>query len=224
MDDAETRTDLVPLFLTTEHYNLSTARSGTIADSNGRASLFLGVLSSSVVALALVAQVSRAGRIFLVFASVLLPVVSFLGFMSFHRIVQSTVEYMIYTGSIQRVRRYYIDAAPAVAEYLVVPPPEDNAASLRALGMARTGAQQTFFTLAGSIGLIVAAILGVYLGVILLPALGVAPVVSGICGASAFVIAAAVFLRHAHLRFEAAAATYMLPRSPRADVAQQRAS
>ena len=211
MDEAARRTELAPLFLTTEHYNLSTARSGTIADSNGRASLFLGVLSSSVVALALVAQVSRVGEVFLIFASVLLPFVFFLGFMSYWRIVQSTVEYMIYTGSIQRIRRYYLDIAPEIAQYLVVPPPQDDKGSLRALGMARSGSRQTFFTLAGLIGVIDAGVLGVYLGLILLPAVGAEPLISGLAGAGVFVLAAAIFLRRAHVQFEAAAATYMVP-------------
>jgi hypothetical protein len=211
MDEAARHAELVPLFLTTEHYNLSTARSGTIADSNGRASLFLGVLSSSVVALALVAQVSRVGKVFLIFASVLLPLVFFLGFMSFWRIVQSSVEYMIYTGSIQRIRRYYLDAAPEIAPYFVVPPPEDIQGGLRALGIARSGSRQTFFTLAGLIGVIDAAVLGVYLGLILLPAMGVSPLAAGLAGAAVFVLAAGAFLRRAHVQFAEAAATYMVP-------------
>lgn len=211
MEESARRAELLPLFLTTEHYNLSTARSGTIADSNGRASLFLGVLSSSVVALALVAQVSRVGKVFLIFASVLLPFVFFLGFMSFWRIVQSSVEYMIYTGSIQRIRRYYLDAAPEIAPYFVVPPPEDNPSGLRALGMARSGSRQTFFTLAGLIGVIDAGVLGVYLGLILLPAVGAEPLISGVAGAAVFVLAAAIFLRRAHVQFAAAAETYMVP-------------
>jgi hypothetical protein len=38
--------------MTTEHYNLQTGRSMTIAEANGRASLFVGAVSSGLVALA----------------------------------------------------------------------------------------------------------------------------------------------------------------------------
>jgi hypothetical protein len=45
----------VLLALTTEHFTLQTARAVTVSDSNGRTALYLGSLSSSLVALALVA-------------------------------------------------------------------------------------------------------------------------------------------------------------------------
>ncbi len=42
--------------VTTEHYNLQSGRSATIAEANGRATLFVGAVSSALVALALVGQ------------------------------------------------------------------------------------------------------------------------------------------------------------------------
>jgi hypothetical protein len=39
--------------LTTEHFNLQTARMGTIAEANGRSTLYLGTLSSAAIAIAL---------------------------------------------------------------------------------------------------------------------------------------------------------------------------
>jgi hypothetical protein len=50
--------------LTTEHFNLQTARMGTIAEANGRSTLYLGALSSTVIALAFVGQASELGRPF----------------------------------------------------------------------------------------------------------------------------------------------------------------
>src|SRR6516162_9015914 len=47
--------------MTTEHYNLQSGRAMTISDSNGRASLFLGTVSTSLVALAFVGGISRIG-------------------------------------------------------------------------------------------------------------------------------------------------------------------
>ena len=40
--------------LTTEHFNLQTARMGTIAEANGRSTLYLGALSSATIAIAFV--------------------------------------------------------------------------------------------------------------------------------------------------------------------------
>ena len=42
--------------LTTEHFNLQSARMGTITEANGRATLYLGTLSSAVIAIAFVGQ------------------------------------------------------------------------------------------------------------------------------------------------------------------------
>jgi hypothetical protein len=43
-------------FLTTEHFNLASARAGTISETNGRASVFLGSVSAALVAVALAGQ------------------------------------------------------------------------------------------------------------------------------------------------------------------------
>ena len=59
--------------MTTEHYNLQTGRSMTIAEANGRASLFVGAVSSGLVALAFVGQLSHLGTAFFVFSLVVLP-------------------------------------------------------------------------------------------------------------------------------------------------------
>ncbi len=47
--------------ITTEHYNLQTGRSMAIAETNGRASLFVGAVSSGLIALTFVGQISHLG-------------------------------------------------------------------------------------------------------------------------------------------------------------------
>ena len=54
--------------LTTEHFNLQSARMGTIAEANGRATLYLGTLSSSVIAITFVGQANQLGDTFYRFA------------------------------------------------------------------------------------------------------------------------------------------------------------
>jgi hypothetical protein len=65
--------------LTTEHFNLQSARMGTITEANGRATLYLGTLSSSVIAIAFVGQANQLGDAFYLFALTLLPPVFLLG-------------------------------------------------------------------------------------------------------------------------------------------------
>jgi hypothetical protein len=48
-------------FVTTEHFTLVSARSSTISESTGRASVFLGAVSGGLVALGLVATAVKTG-------------------------------------------------------------------------------------------------------------------------------------------------------------------
>src|SRR5215212_2711603 len=96
-------------FMTTEHFVLQTAKSATVAESNGRSALFIGALSSSVVALAMVAQVSGIGEAFFIFALVLLPSLFFLGTVTFQRLVQSGIEDYILARGVNRIRHYYVE-------------------------------------------------------------------------------------------------------------------
>jgi hypothetical protein len=48
-------------FATTEHFTLQVARGATIAESTGRATMFLGAVSGGLIALGLIATASRVG-------------------------------------------------------------------------------------------------------------------------------------------------------------------
>jgi hypothetical protein len=108
--------------LTTEHFNLQSARMGTITEANGRATLYLGTLSSSVIAIAFVGQANQLGDAFYLFALTLLPPVFLLGVFSFLRLVQTSIEDMVYALGSFRIRQYFLDLDPAVAPYF---PPTD---------------------------------------------------------------------------------------------------
>src|SRR5215470_218056 len=75
--------------MTTEHYNLQTGRSMTISEANGRASLFVGAVSSGLIALAFVGHLSHLGTAFYVFSLVVLPTLFFMGLLTFERVLQS---------------------------------------------------------------------------------------------------------------------------------------
>ena len=110
----------VLLAMTTEHFTLQTARAVTVSDSNGRTALYLGSLSSSLVALALVAQQLRFGDVFLVFVLTVLPALLFLGLVTYVRVLHNSVEDIIYARAINRIRHYYTELDPARAGYFLL--------------------------------------------------------------------------------------------------------
>src|SRR6266571_2951652 len=55
--------------ITTEHYNLQTGRSMTVADANGRSTLFIGAVSGALIAIAFTGQVSRMGTAYFVLSA-----------------------------------------------------------------------------------------------------------------------------------------------------------
>jgi len=95
-------------FATTEHFNLQIARALTVSEANGRASIYLAALSSNLIALAFIGQMSRLGVAFYAFALILLPVLAFVGTVTCLRLVQSSVEDIAYAHRIALLRAYYL--------------------------------------------------------------------------------------------------------------------
>src|SRR2546426_4412676 len=98
--------------LTTEHYNLQTGRSMTVADANGRCTLFIGAVSGALIAIAFTGQVSRMGTAFFVFSLVLLPSLLLMGLITFERVLQSAIEDLTYARGIMRIRHLYLSMLP----------------------------------------------------------------------------------------------------------------
>src|SRR5215470_14253369 len=98
--------------VTTEHYNLQTGRSITVAESNGRASLFVGAVSSGLIALAFVGQLSHLGTTFYVFSLVVLPTLLLMGLLTFERVLQSIAADFMFAMGINRIRLLYLEYAP----------------------------------------------------------------------------------------------------------------
>src|SRR3982751_1137959 len=116
--DKATREQILQ-FMTTEHFTLQTARSATVAEANGRASLFIGAVSSGVVALAFIGQVSGISEAFFLFALVLFPSLVFLGIVTFERVLQTALEDWMYACEINRIRHYYAEIAPEMKRYFI---------------------------------------------------------------------------------------------------------
>jgi hypothetical protein len=149
-------------FATTEHFTLQGARAATIAESTGRASMFLFSVSGGLVALGLIATASRVGTAFYAFGLVLLPTLTFVGFVTFERALQSGLEDLGYAHRIALLRGYYFDEAPELIPYLMsVPGPEP----LRVLGLS-AGRWQAFRTVAAMVAVITAVLAGSAIGLL----------------------------------------------------------
>src|SRR5687768_15966646 len=107
-------------FATTEHFNLQTARALTVSEANGRASIYLAALSGNLIALAFVGQMSRLGATFYAFALILLPILAFVGVVTFLRLVQSSIEDIAYANRIALLRCFYMRVSPELEPYLLV--------------------------------------------------------------------------------------------------------
>ena len=154
-DEADPRSVAVT-FVTTEHFVLQGARSATIAESNGRANMFLAAVSGGLVALGLVATASSLGSAFYGFALVLLPTLAFVGFVTFGRTLQSSIEDSEYTRRIALLRGYYFGQAPEIAPYLVRAPPAERLFTQRVPGDRLQG----YRTVAGMVAVITAVLAG----------------------------------------------------------------
>jgi hypothetical protein len=195
--------DYLIKIVTAEHSALQSARSTAVADANGRGALFLGTVSSSLVALALVAQLSQLGAVFFVFAFVLLPTLFFLGIASFDRVLRSAIEETIYVRGINRIRHMYVEIAPEARDYFVMSIYDDPSGSMRRIvgaGGSQARAWQLFLTLAGMIAVVNSVILGVFAGLLAEEAFGLSLYW---CMAVGVVVLILCYLGHQHYQSRA---------------------
>jgi hypothetical protein len=170
-------------FATTEHFNLQTARAVTVSEANGRASIYLAALSSNLIALAFIGQVSRLGVAFYAFALILLPVLAFVGVVTFLRLVQCSIEDLAYAHRVALLRTFYLRLSPELEPYLLTSRETRSAPS----------AWQLTLTAAGMVAVINSVVVAVCAG-LMLEAAGVDSLALPLaCGA---VIGAGAFSLH----------------------------
>jgi len=143
-------------FVTTEHFVLQGARAATIAESNGRANMFLAAVSGGLVALGLVATASNLGSAFYAFGLVLLPTLVFVGLVTFGRALQSSRQDTEYARRIALLRGYYFEHAPEIGPYLPSAPPAERLQMQRVPGDRWQG----YLTVAGMVAVITAVLAG----------------------------------------------------------------
>jgi hypothetical protein len=190
--------------LTTEQFNLQSARLGTITEANGRATLYLSTLSSAVIAIAFVGQANQLGDPFYLFALVVLPPVFLLGVFSFLRLVQTSIEDIVYAVGSFRIRQYFLGLDPAAAPFF---PPTDprGMTKLERIGVVSTGPLQMLLTAASMVASINAIVGGVAVALALRSLLEASVPVSAVVGTLVGLGLAALFFAYQVRRFRRAA-------------------
>jgi hypothetical protein len=103
--------------LTTEHWSLLSSRNLGYQELFGRATVFIGIVSAIVVALALMAQATRFGRDTLLVAALLIAVALFIGLATFVRAVSINYEDARWVEGMRLLRRAYFEIVPELEPY-----------------------------------------------------------------------------------------------------------
>lgn len=172
---------------------LQSSRGASIAESSSRSSLYLTSLSAAVVGLSFVAQASRFGQAFFIFAVAILPVVFFLGVVTYYRVLQTGVEDVIYARAISRIAKFYGEIDPAHADLFHATTVDQ--VGLRRMGLFRLRWQQ-FLSSAATVAIVNSVVGGVFVAVTVAYAAGPPPYAAVLIGAVAAALIALGFLRH----------------------------
>jgi hypothetical protein len=130
--------------LTTEHFTLQGARSQTMSESSSRASLYIGSVSSTLVALGFIGQISEVGDTFDTFALTVLPTLYVLGVFTFVRLVECGFEDFRYGVAINRIRSYYLEVAGERANLFLLSGHDDGQGVFENMGLRPEGRKQYF--------------------------------------------------------------------------------
>jgi type III secretory pathway component EscS len=184
--------------LTTEHWSLLSARTLGYQEMFGRATIFVAVLSGIIVALALLAQVTRFGRETLAFALLLIAVALFIGIVTFVRCVAINYEDARWIRGMNLLRRAYLEMVPELEQFFVTghEPDVDR-------GALRHGLPQHFRNLASSLTTtsgVVAALNSVLAGAlvcVLAMLAGTSMVLGATIGVGVSIVSAILHVRYA---------------------------
>jgi hypothetical protein len=176
--------------LTTEHFTLQGARSQTVTESSARASLYVLSVSSALIALGFISQVSDVGDLFNTFALTVLPTLYVLGVVTFVRLAECGVEDWRYGLAINRIRGYYRETAGDRADLFLLSAHDDAAGVNTNLGLNPEGHAPIFiFSSAIAVinGVVGGAAVALGLGALADASLGVATLSGGVVAIASIV-------------------------------------
>jgi hypothetical protein len=161
-----------------------------ISESLGRTTIYLGTLSATLVALALIIQGDTTEDDFRLFALILLPALILLGTVTFVRVLENSIEDSIYVMAINRIRHYYLEEAGEAARYFALGGHDDLEGAFANMGLTPSR-WRPFFSIGAVLAMINSMVLGAFVGVAID---GVAS--RGIALAAGALVTAAAFFAH----------------------------
>jgi hypothetical protein len=149
--------------LATEHFVLQAARSAIVGEQVGRATIYMGAVSSALIAFGFLAQVvSRLDP----FVGAVLPALFVLGEFTFVALYRNTIENLTLLRQMQRIRGYYRGLVPEAEQFF--DPPEGDVqyqAAMATVGL-RAWPLRMLFTGASVVAAINSIVGGVGLGLL----------------------------------------------------------
>jgi hypothetical protein len=176
--------------LISEHASLSSARSLAYNEAFTRGDMFLGFLSMSLVALALISQASP-GRDFLTITAVVLTFDLIVGLTTFGRILAAGYEDYVAVHGMARIRNAYLRIEPSVRPFVTSTAYDDLAGVMLAYGSPPTrGGSAVIYGLTTSSGMItlVLSMLAAVLAAVLALLAGASTELTIVAAAGAFVV------------------------------------
>jgi hypothetical protein len=186
--------------LATEHFTLQGARSQTMSETAARSALFIGAVSSALVALGFIGP----GKTFDAFALTALPTLYLLGAVTYVRLVECGAEDFRYGLAINRIRGYYKQLAGDQANLFLLSGNDDGQGVFENMGVPAEG-RKPYFAFSTAI-LVINSVVGgsavaVAVGAVLDASLGW----SAGAGAAAALASMAAWLRYADRLLESRA-------------------
>jgi hypothetical protein len=192
--------------LTTEQFVLQAARSANVGEMTGRGTVYMGAVSSSLIALGFLAQVVTRLE---PFVAAVLPAVFLLGEFTFAALLRNTLENLVLLGQMQRIRGYYRTLVPEADQFFgPAAEAERFSAAMATVGL-RARPAGMLFTGASVVAAINSVVGGVGLALL---AVKVASLATG--AALAVGITAAVILFGLHLLYQQQRAASLVLRPP----------
>jgi hypothetical protein len=181
--------------LTTEHFTLQGARSTTVSENTGRSSIYLTAVSSALVALAFIGQVSDIGETFRLFSLAVVPVLFMLGLLTYVRVLEKTIEDLYYARAINRIRHYYRELAGDDARYFLLGGHDDVAGVFANMATSPSRAQ-LLYSAASTIGVVNSVVGGSGIALLIGAVTDASPGAAVACGALAAAALVGAHLAH----------------------------
>lgn len=111
--------------MTAEYEALREARALVHTSSNNSANLFFAAISGATIAFTLIGQLSGVGETLFLTGLVVLSASLLLGLVTFVRVLEGHIANRVYIRGMNRIRRYFVELAPIVADYVILPVNDD---------------------------------------------------------------------------------------------------